>query len=154
MSLTATNPLVKFGSVALGYFAADKINPMIDKLTGTLDAKIVAGIEVGAGTLLLMGKLGKGKPGMIATVAGGVLAGAGLKRGMRSFGVITGYGMVNVVSGYRPNTALNGYGAVNVVSGYTPNMALTGAKSPANKIMGSVEPGGAGRLNSGSDLLY
>jgi hypothetical protein len=133
---------------------------MLDKVMGTLDEKIKAGIEVGAGTLLVMGKLGKGKPGTVVTVVGGVLAGAGLKRGLRSFGVITGYGMVDVISGYNPNpNLLNGFQKVPVIGGYqTAPIAINGLKPGHSKVMGSVgsntgSGSGSGRLSNGSECM-
>lgn len=157
MSLSASSPLVKFGSVAVGYFMADKVNTALDKVMGTLDEKIKAGVEVGAGTLLVMGKLGKpkGTLGTVVTVAGGILAGAGLKRALKSFGVITGYGMVPVIGAYTPNVSLNGYQKVPVIGGYqTASVPINGVAPGHSKIMGSVNASeGSGRLNSGSNCL-
>lgn len=159
-ALNPSSPLVKFGSVAVGYLLGTTINGAIDKVTGMAAVaatdskqKMIAAATAGIGTLLLTGKLTKGRPNLMLTVAGGVLAGAGLKRGLKSFNVITGYGAVDVISGYQK---------VDVISGYTPNMslngyrtapvALNGTRPMHSKIMGGVEKG-SGITNSGSDCM-
>lgn len=156
--LNAGNPIVKYGSIALGYFMGDKINSQIDKLTGDkIDGKIVGGVQAGAGAFLTFGK---GKKSMIKTVAGGVLLGSGAKKLMSEFGIggIGPYGRIPAVAG--------AYGRVPVVAGkrrmgYTPNEQL-GAYNPHGglngkmKVMAGVSPGsGSGILNDspGSDMM-
>lgn len=144
--LNASSPLVKVAAVAAGYFLGDKINPLIDKVTaGKVSDKIVGVGQTGLGGLLLM----KGRSSMIKTAAGGVLAGSGLKRALRAFGVlqpalpppagttVTGYGKVPVISGY---------GQVPVIGGYSPNQTL-GAYMVPGRVGRSV---GA---TQGSDLI-
>ena len=150
MSLSARSPLVKFGSVAAGYLFADKINAAIDKVSGTMDSKIVAGAEIGLGGLLVMGKLARGNT--LLTAVGGIIAGAGLKRGMKAFGVVSGFRAVPVIS----NVA--GFQSVPVISGYTPNRSLNGyrtAQVPINgvhsKVMGGVGKGTG--MSNGSELM-
>lgn len=130
--MTPTNPIVKFGALAAGYFLADKINPMIDKVTGTLDGKIVAGAQV-AGGLLANGMLPimKGKRGMIAVAGGGILAGAGLKRALSEFGVVNGFHNVPAIAGFRSVPALQGFNP-------TPGSQLGSFNPTPSKVMGSV----------------
>lgn len=145
--LNAGSPLVKVAAVAAGYFLGDKINPLIDKVTaGKVSDKIVGVGQTGLGGLLLM----KGRASLIKTAAGGVLAGSGLKRALRAFGVlqpalpppvstttVTGYGKVPVISGY---------GQVPVIGGYSPNQALGAYMVPGRvgRSVGSTQ---------GSDLI-
>lgn len=154
MKLSASNPLVKFGSMGAGFLLGDKINPAIDKMTGTMDPKIVGAGEAGIGAALVFMKLGKKPASVIQVIAGGVLLGAGAKRLLKAFGImngIGGYGSVPVIGQRR----LNGYGAVPVIGGYTPNMNLAGVlnggytvPSSSLNVMGS--PSGSGYSNSGN----
>lgn len=121
VSLGNTSMLLKLGSLAAGYFLADTINPMIDKVlpkttdttTNTQVPNQTIGIigELGIGGLLLMKRTGKGMAGKALTVAGGILAGAGVQRTMKKMGVIKGYQSVPVIG--RPKMA--GYQSVPVV---------------------------------------
>lgn len=121
LALNASSPLVKFGSIAVGYFMADKVNEAIDKATGgKIDGKIVAAAEVLAGFMI------QKKPGMMTTVIGGVLMGAGAKKGLTEFGVISGFRSIPVVGGYnvpqRLTASVNGIMDVPTVNGLTvPN---------------------------------
>lgn len=150
-ALNPGSPIVKIGAVAAGYFLGAKfLNPMIDKVTaGKVDDKIVGAGQTGLGALLLLSK----KQNIIKTVAGGILAGSGLKRALTAFGVltpaitppattpaVTGYGNVPVVG------RINGYGNVPVVgriNGYTPSGSLGAYSLPSGRVMGGV----------GSDLM-
>lgn len=132
--LNANNPIVKFGSIAAGYFLGDKINDALDKATGDkMDGKLLAGLETFGG-LVISGivPLGKKKAAkLLPTVAGGILAGAGLKRGLKEMGVINGFSDVPVLQGFRSVPALAGYNptpGANMMSGY---------RVPSN-VMGSV----------------
>ncbi len=157
MALNPTSTMVQAGSVVLGYFLAGKVNPLVDKLTGTMDAKIVSAIQVGLGGALVLGKIG-GKRSLMTVIPGGVLAGAGLKRALVSFGVVTGYGAMPVVG----RTQMNGYQKVPVI-GYNPQSSLNGYETASmpingpnisNKIMGSVNGSGKGSgLTTGSELI-
>jgi len=154
-------------SLALGYFAADTINGGIDKLntvpvtatntTGTrVGATLVTGAQLGVGGLLLLSKKKAGTMGMVKTVAGGVLAGAGIKRALKQAKIISGYQMVpaigrrmggyqNVptIGGTRPAqlagtpAQLAGYRVNGVPNGYVPNGSGT------SKVMGAVDGPGA-----------
>lgn len=149
MAMTASNPLVKYGSVAAGFLLAAKINPLIDKAAGTLDPKIVAGGQIGIGVAYM---LTKGKKTMPLTVVTGILAGAGLKRAMTAFGIagIGGYGAVPVIG---QSKRLMGYQNVPVIGGgyKTPGQLNGNGYTTSNqKIMGTVGYTNASGLNSSS----
>lgn len=130
--LNPASPMV-FGAAAIAGFAfADKINAQLDKvIPANIDGKIVGAAEIGIGTLLFM----RGKKTMVKTVVGGVLAGAGAKKAMQSFG-IGGFDSVPVVSGYNKVPVVSGTGSV---AGYIPNAGLNGyttrKQSVANTLM-------------------
>lgn len=156
MALSASNPLVKFGPIALGFFMGDKINEKLLSAVGDkVDKKIIAAGEAGLGYMLVFGK---GKKSLVKSIAGGIALGAGAKLLMQSFGIggIGPYGNVPVIAGP--------YGRVPVISGrkrvggpYTPNSALNGYNphGSLSKVMGSVEPGsGSGITNtSGGEMM-
>lgn len=126
-ALNANSPLVKFGAMAAGYFLGDKINAQIDKITGDkVDGKIVAAAEAGAGLFLVFKK---GKKTLPLTLIGGVLAGAGIKKGLTEFGVINGFHNVPVLGGYRSVPQINGYNT-------TPGSHLGGYKVP--QVVGGI----------------
>lgn len=124
MALNPSQPVVKLAAVALGYFlAADPINTALDKVipaeitTATDFKKYIPGAaETGIGALLLMSKK---KPSLIKTAAGGLLAGAGLKRLLKASGVITGYQATPVI-GRMGRHRMAGYQSVPVVGVTTP----------------------------------
>ncbi len=146
MSLTANSPLVKFGSIAIGYLMGDTLNQkLIDKLFGTptdpvKTGKMVAVGQIGLGGALVFLKLGK--KSLISEVAGGLLIGSGIKRAMVVFKdgatTMSGYGDVPVLGAYKTPGQLGrkvaGYGDVPVIGAYAPNSALNGA----SKVMGSM----------------
>jgi hypothetical protein len=184
-SLGKTSTLLKVGSVVAGYFLADKINAQIDKfLPSTTDTSVTPNVtkpnemigivgEVGLGGLLLMMKGGKGKTGKIktyASLAGGVLAGAGIKRVLKKAGVVTGYQSVPVIGRKR----MAGYQNVPVVGaipaqlrgtpgqlqGYVTQGSGMSGYVPAGSgahVMGSIgccSASGSGITNSsGSNLM-
>lgn len=128
VALNAKNPLIAYGAIAAGYFMGEKVNELVEKATGTLDPKIVAAGEVVAG-ILLRSKM----KGAVGTIAGGVLIGAGAKKGLQAFGVISG---LPVVGNYRINglpqpRRINGpvapglSNAVSVISGVDEYSAYT-----------------------------
>lgn len=153
LAMTANSPLVMIGSVAVGFLAGSQINQAINMLipanlkTQAGTGKAVAAGQVGLGALLI---LGKGKKSMIKTIAGGLLAGAGVKRATIVFKTGTtdtlgGYGDVPVIGAYVPNSQLNGrrvhgYGDVpvvgNAMGAYTPNTQL----GSGSRVMGSIDP--------------
>lgn len=132
--LNANSPLVKFGSIAAGYFLGDKINEQVEKLTGDkIDGKIVAGLEVLAGLVLNKTiKMGKStKASLPLVVVGGVLAGAGIKKGLSELGVINGFYNVPILNGFRSVPALNGYNP-------TPGANMNGFRVPNRQVMGGI----------------
>jgi hypothetical protein len=152
LSMNPASPLMKALPVLGGYLLADKINNGIDKAVGTkIDGKIIAGAQVGLGGLYLFMK---GKKNLLLTIASGVLAGAGVKRAMSSFGMggIGGYGAVKVLSGYGAVPSIGrrsvaGYNVPGTLNGYkTP-----GIVTPQKSVMGGVR--GSGLSNDGSDLM-
>lgn len=150
--LNANSPLVKWGAVAIGYFLGPKINEQITKVVGDkVDAKIIGAGETGLGFLLAMKK---GKKGMLQTVGGGVLLGAGIRQLMASFGIggVGPYGRVPVIGasgpygrvpviGYRAGT--RGYTPNNSLNGYTPS----GTLGKGGRVMAGAMPGGSGISN-------
>ena len=137
-AINPNSPLVKYGSIAAGYFLGEKLNKQIDKVTGDkIDGKIVAAAEAGIGLFLV---LSKGKKTMLKTVAGGILTGAGIKKGLTEFGVINGFMDVPVLAGYRNVPVLNGYN--------TAQQAINGFNVPATPLHQSV----MGGFNFGSGI--
>jgi hypothetical protein len=142
--MTASNPVVMIGSLAAGYLLiGNQVNGLLDKVVpATMDQKLVAAGEAGIGALLLLKK----KKTMITSIAGGILAGAGLKRLMASMTTatptaVTGYKSVPVIGGgYKsvPVIGMNGYNVPAGMNGYN-------VPTPASKIMGCC--------NGGSDLV-
>lgn len=118
-AINANNPLVKYGSVAAGYFLSDKINEQLEKVTGDkVDGKILAAAEAGLGLMLMLNKKMAKKP--IVKILGGVLAGAGVKKALTEFGVINGFQDVPVLAGYKSVPVLNGYTTAPVaINGFT-----------------------------------
>lgn len=120
--LNANSPVVKWGSVAVGFFLGPKLNAQVTKMIGDkLDPKIIAGAEAGLGFLLAMRK---GKKNLVQTVAGGILLGAGVKLALSEFGIagIGPYGRVPVIGGAYGNVPVIGYRP----PGYTPNHSMAG----------------------------
>lgn len=138
LNLSASSPLVQWGSALFGFIKPDLLP--ISKIVGDkVDPKIVAAGEVGLGFLLARRKnKGKGMVAVITTAGSWYLIGAGVKNGLKAFGIMSGvspYGRVNVINGQSP------YGRVNVVNGMSPNRTLAGGFSPSrtiNKVMTGV----------------
>lgn len=129
-SINAENPLIKFGSIALGLVLANKVNEQIDKVTGDkIDSKIVAAGQGALGAALVFRKTkGRGMVPVVLKIAGGVLLGSGVKRAMSSFG-IGGYQSIPAVNGYQSIPAVNGMlvPAETGLSGHVPNRVNIGA---------------------------
>lgn len=154
--LNPNSMVVKLISAIVGFFFADKFNPLLDKLIpATVDQKIVGIAQAGVGTLLIMSKAKQSRGALpwIKSVGGGVLLGTGAKRALKAFGVISGYQRVPVVGGY---------GAVPVVgvanrrhlNGYSPNQALNGYNVPRPmNVMGSMGSGSGVTNTTGGDLM-
>lgn len=126
MALSAKSLVVQFGSIAAGYLVGDKINDALSNATGTLDPKIVAAAEAVAGFLIK-----KNVKGTAGQIAGGILMGAGAKKALQSFGVISG---LPTVGAYKPLRTVHGLPApvrkvAGVAPGQSPSMAVIGAIS-------------------------
>lgn len=135
IALNPSSSLVRYGSIAAGYFLSDAVNSLIDKTTGgKIDSRIVAGGELILGAMLVFGK---GRKGLLKTVAGGVLLGAGAKKGLKALNVISGYGAVPVIGNYGNVPVISGYNAPGTLAGYSPNASLNGNKKPS--VVGSID---------------
>jgi hypothetical protein len=169
---------LKLLSIAAGYFMADTINEQIDKVLPThTDTSVTPNVtgpnqtmgsvgSIGIGGLLLMKKFGTGTMSTVLQVAGGALAGAGLKRALKQAGVITGYQSVPVL-GNIGRKRMTGYQSVPVLGkipgqlqgrpaqlqGYIPaGSAMQGYTSQGSGAIGSVESG-SGVTNYGSGYM-
>lgn len=159
--LNPASPLVKFGSIALGYFMlGDKINAKITEAAGDkVDGKLIGAAEGGLGYML---SFGKGKKSLIKTIAGGILLGSGAKLLMGEMGVGAAgpYGRVPVIAGPYGNVPVIA-GSRRRVGAYTPNNALNGYspnQSLASKIMSGVSTSDNGSgsgitASPGSDMM-
>jgi hypothetical protein len=159
MALSASSPVVQFGSIGVGWLMADTINTQIVRFTGTMDGKMVGGITAGIGAALQFMKLGKKPKSTLQVAAGGVLIGAGAKKLLKEMGVINGYSAVPVVG---TGGRMNGYHAVPVVNGYKAgpsypsslNGALNGYKvpRPANIVGNAGSSSGITNTGGGNTL--
>lgn len=160
MALNANSPLVKFGSIALGYFLGTTINPLINSLvpasfkTNASAGKIIAVGTGGIGALLVFGK---GRKSLAKSIAGGLLMGSAIKRAtvvfkpgttdtLGAYATQGQLGKARVMRGYGDVPVIGGYGDVPVIGGqgvgaYTTPGALNGAK-----VMGSMNPSGSGLM--------
>jgi len=153
--LNPKSPIVMVAALAAGYFMGDTINNFADTLipdslttatpatattpakAATLSAdtadKILMVAEGGIGALLLL----KGKPHIVKTLAGGVLAGAGLQRALISFNI------VKKVSGYQHVPVLSGYQKVPVLGGTPAQLQGVPAQLQGYRVNG-YKPNGSG----------
>lgn len=146
-SINPKNPLVLLVSVGAGFLAGDKIYSALDKViptksvaatattpattTKVVSDTILGGGFVGIGALLAL----KGKRTLPKTIAGGIMAGAGLKWALKDQGVISGFASVPVV-GSMGRKRMAGYQSVNVL-GKVPS-ALNGYVTSRTAAMGMV----------------
>lgn len=95
MNLSKKGNLIYVAAIAAGFLLGNKVNELIDKVSGSLDPKIVAMIQAGVGfalpTWLLKNMAGK--------IIGGLLLGSGLKRGLKAFNIISGFRDMRVIAG-------------------------------------------------------
>lgn len=146
---------VKLLAVGAGFLLGNTVNSLIDKVlpktadavpVPTKSAQTMAMVgEIGLGGLLLLRKQG-GTTGMAMKVAGGILAGAGVKRALKVLGVMSGYQSVPVIgrhrmAGYQSVPAL-GATVPAQLAGRTPPQ-LAGYR-PAGSGVGSYVPAGSG----------
>ncbi len=180
-SLNLNSPVVKLLAVGGGFFMGDFTNTQVDKIIpikpvdpavpGSPDKnntmKTVG--SIGLGGLLLMNKKGSKLVTGVTTVAGGILAGAGLRRALKQMGVIKGYQSVPVIGKHR----MAGYQNVPVIGNGTPSqlrgvpgqlqgyrvgggLGQNGYGSQGSGVMGSVmsaNANGSGLSNSGSGYM-
>jgi hypothetical protein len=159
--LNPRSPLIMIGALAAGYFLGDTINTAIDKFMPTtsgtstissLPTIIMVG-ELGLGGLLLLKK----RKTLITTAAGGILAGAGIRRALKAAGMVTGYQSVPVIGrrmgAYQSVPVIGGVpaqlaGVPSQLQGFRVNGAGNNGYVPVGsgtRVMGSVGPvaGGA-----------
>jgi hypothetical protein len=168
MSLNAGSPLVKAAALAAGYFLGDTINTQVDKvLPASMTATTATGIsgylpsvlELGLGGFLL---LSKKSPGMVKTITGGIVAGAGLRRALKKSGVVSGFNMVPVIAGFNRVPVIGNIPAQ--LAGNIPAQLAGGYRTAANRglngfrtsrVLGShsANLGGSGLTNNGSDCM-
>lgn len=131
IAMSASSPLVKYGSIAAGYLVADKVSEQVSKISGDIDPKIVNGILAAGGLYILF--MHRGKKNVLLTALAGLAAGAGAKNLLTEFGVINGFaeiptvGDIPVIGQYAvPQMSINGVGGYNVpsVMGSVPNAAM------------------------------
>lgn len=143
LALSPSSNLVKLGSVAVGYLFANQVNGLIDKVVpATVGQKIVGVAQAGAGYFLAFRK--GGKSSMLKTLAGGIIAGAGVKRLAASMNLagIGGYQMVKAVSGYQNVPAIG-----NRVTGYAPGPGGINGYQTSRQAVGSLLGDGSGVMN-------
>lgn len=184
-ALNLNSPVVKLLAIGGGFFVGDTINAQVDKIIpikptdpavpGSPDknATMKTVGTIGLGGLLLLNKKGSPMVKGVTTIAGGVLAGAGLRRALKQMGVIKGYQNVPVIgkrrmAGYQnvPVIGMNGApaqlqgmgGAPAQLQGFRVNGGLgqNGYGSQGSGVMGSVmsaNANGSGLSNSGSGYM-
>jgi hypothetical protein len=156
---------LKLLSIAGGFFLGNTINTQIDKMlpkepppagsttastapSKTAQTAAMVG-EIGLGGLLLLRK----RSPMMLKVAGGVLAGAGIKRALNVMGVLTGIGgyqSVPVIGTHR----MAGYQNVPVIGANPVPSQLAGARTPPQ--LSGYRPAGSGvggYLSQGTGVL-
>ena len=138
LALKAGSPLVKYGSMAAGYFLSDKVHEQIDKIlpdsttADTNKTKIVNGILAAGGLYFLF--MSKGKKSVFVEALAGFAAGVGAKGLLMDFGIL---------SGFRSMPVLNGFNDVPVIGNYNvPSPSLNGMGNYAvpSGVVGSVPP--------------
>lgn len=164
---------IKLAALAGGFFLGDMINGRIDSLltkvtpatattpamTSSTPTMLATVGELGLGGLLLLRKKSPGTMGTVLQVGGGLLAGAGIRRALKTMGIITGYQSVPVIGRHR----MAGYQNVPVIGKtYTPpqlagrpaqlqGYKVNGYTSAGSGVMGSVSgiDTGSGITNTG-----
>lgn len=141
------NPkLLAVAGVAAGYLVGDKVNAKIASVAGSVDPKIIAGAEAVVGGFLLFKK---GKKSPVQSVVGGFLLGAGVKTGLKAFGVINGFQNIPVIG-----KRMAGFQNVPVIGAYATNPVAVGAfaanRSPIGAVMGCTDGSGSGLMRAAS----
>lgn len=142
IAMSANSPVVKFGSLGLGFVISDTVWQKVDEqMTTPLtedQKKLINGIAAAGGLYFLF--MAKGKKSTALTALAGVLTGIAAKGLAKDFGVISGFRDLPVIGGYQQVPAIgNGYmpasGMINGVGGYSV---------PKPSVMGSVPGADAG----------
>lgn len=157
LNLGGKGAAMKLLAVGAGFLLGNTINGAIDRLlpktadpvpVPTKNAQMMAAVgEVGIGGLLLLYKK-SGNTGMIMSGAGGVLAGAGLKRALKVMGIMSGFQSVPVIGRHR----MAGYQSTPVIGGNVPSQ-LSGRTPPQ---LSGYRPAGSGvgsYVNQGSGVM-
>jgi len=166
---------VKLLAIGAGFLLGNTVNAAVDKLLPKTTDTVPVPTK-GAQTAAMVGELGIGgalllmkQGGIIGKVAGGVIAGAGLKRALSVLGIMSGYQSVPVIGRHR----MAGYQQTPVIgaipaqlsgrtppqlSGYRPAGSGVGAyTSQGSGVMGSIgscESGnGSGLNHTGSGYM-
>lgn len=144
LGLKGKDSALKLAALAGGFLLGKSINGQVDKLfakmspatgttvntsniTGSNIPTVAATIgEIGVGGLLLMRKKSGGMS-MYLKLAGGILAGAGIRRALGSMGIMSGYQSVPVIGKYR----MAGYQSVPVIGRSGMPAQLAGGNTPA-----------------------
>lgn len=160
LSLGGKDTGMKLLAVGAGFLLGDTINGFIDKAlpkeaTPAGSTAVSTVPTKNAQTLAMVGGLGIGgllllrrQSGTPLKVAGGVLAGASLKRALKVMGVISGYQSVPVIGRHR----MAGYQSTPVIGLTTP--AQLGNRVPPQ--LGGYRPAGSGvsgYVNQGSGVM-
>lgn len=142
--LKGKDSALKLAALAGGFLLGKAINNQVDKIAAKISPQsgattnpnniagstipaVAASIgEIGLGGLLLMRKQSGGM-GKYLQIAGGVLAGAGLRRVLGSLGIMTGYQSVPVIGKHR----MAGYQSVPVIGRNVIPAQLAGSGMPA-----------------------
>jgi hypothetical protein len=132
---------LKILALAGGFFLGKTINAKLDSIntktvpatattaattTTVVPADLLSIGEIGIGGLLLLRKGGTGTAGKVAKIAGGVLAGAGIRRVFGTLGFMSGYQGVPVIGRHR----MAGFQSVPVIGANKMPVQLSG-KTPA-----------------------
>lgn len=163
LSLGSSGSLLTLASAGVGFWFADKINPLVDKVVAptATNQTMVGAVQtgVGLGSALYLAKKARGPIKMVAQVGGGLAAGAGAKRLLKAMGVITGYQSVPVIGGRRH---VGGYQSVPVIGGPTPSQLqgmrpgqlqgyrVNGYRNHGSGVGGMVTPGIAAAMPAGA----
>jgi hypothetical protein len=136
-SMGGKDTALKLAAIAGGFFLGKTVNDKINSLntkvvpatattaattTTMVPSAVITVGELGIGGLLLLRKGGTGTMGMVTKVAGGVLAGVGLRRALGQMGIMSGYQSVPVIGRHR----MAGYQSVPVIGNSKMPVQLSG----------------------------
>lgn len=135
--ISKNSTLIMLASAAGGYFFGQKLNDKLtDPTTGPLknvDPKLLAAGEVAIGLFGKKALPARLQKNMVVELAAGILLGAGIHEGLKSFGIVSG---VPVLAGYRDIKTISGIPtpAVNNNNGSSLNsmQIISGVMSDTN----------------------